>query len=575
MVGRYVRLCAAMAALAAGLWATEQAFSQTGPEPCTPQTPCLTYTNSYGERSEENYFEGGRENYRYETRITARMEGGAIVYDETSYRNFDDAMTQALIMDARLALEAEALGQGPGIVITELRFVEEDYSEEIEDVFTETSYTYNVYEEHSTQTTYGGMPNSVVPTGYRGFCSDVGQTGTTNAPPNDGRFALCDGYEDEFFVEAGYVNQNHHSNTVYSSTTTSFTNTDIVIRQHYEMIGRLFLIGFVHPAVGQAAIEAGRGFYERMARQAEPAAVPAQGDAGGEPGMAVEQRFGLGPMEQADTGVRVWAQGYAGWASTDNSGVHRGSERDAAGFSGGVHYYPSGNWNFGLAVDYGATQIRENSGTEHGELDVAQFGLLVAYDPGAWFVRAAATYGFGRAETRQGNAMLGGVASANYSVDVATVTAEAGLRLQLGSLEVTPLAGIDWVSVQTGAFAGQGGFALGANSGSHQRSSAWADIGASQTWQFDGGQMLRVRAGGRLSAILSGETLVMPVHFVANPGTNINLTGATEGRLAGEARLGLEFEPTEHVAFHATVSGRWDDRGGDTHTVAGGLRIRW
>lgn len=574
-MGKKLGLCCGMAALAFGVWSSRPALAQSEPGACTQQNPCLTYTSSFGERSEENYYEDGRTNYRYETRITARIEGGDIVYDQTSYRNFDDPMTQALVTDAKRSLQASANGQGAGIVVTELRYVDEDYSEELEDSFTETSYYYEVKEEHSVQTTIGGAPNATVPTGYRGFCNDAGRSGTTNAAPFDGSFASCDGYESEHEVEAGYVNENTHSNTIYSSTTTSFTNTDYVVKQHYQLLGRLFLIGFVHPAVGQAAIEASSDLYQRMARQAEPGMFPAQGDAGGEAAMAMDHRFGRGLDGNTGSGAHIWGQAHAGSAGTANTGVHRGSERDSTGFSGGVHYYSESAWNFGVAFDYSATRIWENSGSEYGELEAAQFGFLAAYDPGKWFARGSAIYGFGNADTRQGNAVLGGISTASYSVDVTTVKAEAGLRLQLGTVEITPLAGIDWVNVQAGGFTGEGGFALGSGGSSVERSSTWADIGVSRTWQLDGGQLFRVHGGGRVSTILSGETIEIPVYFVANPSAITAVTGATEGKLAGEARLGLEFEPAPNIAFHAVVSGRWDDHGGDSQSIGGGLRIQW
>jgi hypothetical protein len=222
--------CVAAAVFAAGAhWAGAAAAQD-----CTADNICAAASQSTGTMTIDVYESDGRRNDNFQTRITARIGDGPLLYDQIVYRDLPDPMVQAALEAAREAIRNEG---GDSVDIAEPDFIEEDFSEELDQIFTETSeFDRPGGTLTSVQTTSGDAPNNVVLAGDRGGCFDAGATGPTNTPPFTGRFPDCDTY-DETPVPPFTVNTNTHTTVVTEHVYFSFTNEDWIIRQHYAVVG--------------------------------------------------------------------------------------------------------------------------------------------------------------------------------------------------------------------------------------------------------------------------------------------------------------------------------------------------
>jgi len=201
---------------------------------CSAQNICSTDTQSNGAVTNELYESDGRRNDNYQTRITGRIGEGEIVFDEFVYRDITDPMAQAALDSAR---EAVRQAGGETATIGEPLFVDADFSEELDQVFTETSEFFRPGGTVVTvQTTSGDADTAIILIGDRGNCFDFGASGPTNVPPYTGLFPNCDGGEQQE-VPPFTVNTNTHTTEVTDHVYSSFTNEDYIIRQHYAVIG--------------------------------------------------------------------------------------------------------------------------------------------------------------------------------------------------------------------------------------------------------------------------------------------------------------------------------------------------
>jgi hypothetical protein len=232
--------CVAAAVLALGAHWAGLAAAQD----CRADNICAATSQSTGTMTIDVHESDGRRNDNFQTRITARIGDGPLLYDQIVYRDFPDPMAQAAVEAAREAIRARG---GSGVTIAAPDFIEEDFSEELDQIFTETSeFDRPGGTLTSVQTTSGDAPNNVVLAGDRGGCFDAGSTGPTNTPPFTGRFPDCDTY-DETPVPPFTVNTNTHTTVVTEHVYYSFTNEDWIIRQHYAVVGTSDEL-FVEPA---------------------------------------------------------------------------------------------------------------------------------------------------------------------------------------------------------------------------------------------------------------------------------------------------------------------------------------
>lgn len=502
-----------------------------------------TQTQSVGTISTYNYAYDGRRNDAYQTRITTTVDGATFLYDQLFYGQLTDAQGQAGLAEAG-AVRAVAVHGAPGVIVWSGAELIDSY-EELIDSFTDISITTLAPTFITTvQTTAGDAPNNVVYTGDRGGCFDTGVSGATNYAPFDGAFANCDTYE-EAIVAPGTINTNTHTSTIIETLETWFTNYDYVNFAHYQLTGQMVLIGTVHPGVQTGLFESGARFSGRLL----DAPVP-------------------------ETGGRAWIEGHDGHSESRSEGSVVGNRRSMSGMTGGLVLAANDHWRFGLGVDRTDYGIDVVGAPEEADLDLTQFGAHVGYDAGRWFANLAVSHARGEADTRHGNASMGGVSTAKYDIALNATAMEFGYRLQARDWQVVPQAGIEWVEAKTDDFSEQGGIALVADRYSAERSRAWAGLEVGRQWQWADQRSLAISMRARLLSVLSGEDRLLPVALATARNEALAITGPDENSTGGElgfaAILGLGGRVSLYLAAQARRNG--DD---EAHGVQAGVQFGW
>ena len=511
--------------------------------PALAAAQTATQTQSTGTINTYNYAYDGRRNDAYQTRITATVDGATFLYDQLFYGQLSDPQAQAGLIDASAA-SGVAVGGAPGVIVwsgTELI----DSYEELIDSFTDISITTLPPTYVTTvQTTTGDAPNNTVYTGDRGSCFDTGVSGATNYAPFDGAFANCDTYE-EVVVAPGTINTNTHTTTIIETLETWFTNYDYLNFAHYQLTGQVVLIGTVHPGVQTGLFESGARFSGRLLDAPPP-----------------------------ETGSRAWIEGHDGRSESRSEGSVAGNRRSMSGMSGGLVFAASDRWRFGVGVDRTDYGIDVIDMSEDADLDLTQFGVHAGFDTGRLFTNLAVSHARGEADTRHGNAAMGGVSTARYDISLDSAAMAFGYRLQAREWQVVPLAGLEWVEADTDGFSEHGGIALVADRHSTERSRAWAGLEVGRRWEWAQQRSLAISMRARYLSVLSGEDRLLPVAFATAPGAPLTITGPDENSSGGElgfaAILGLGGRVSLYLAAQARRDGD-----NEAHNIQAGVQFGW
>jgi uncharacterized protein with beta-barrel porin domain len=200
-------------AAASAVWAAPAAAQET------------TETSSYGERYEsEEIVEFGNGSTIYSVNINTDINGEQVTIAGLS--RYFVAYGQGEVEQA-VPGSFSYMYQGVPVTVNGWSTPQlTDSWYEVIDVFTEDSYTSQVVDLTTVQTTSGDGPDAVVPIGSRGFCGDDGASGATNYGALDGAFAQCDYAEDYVTVAPGTVNANTHTTTVYRDIHYHFESID-------------------------------------------------------------------------------------------------------------------------------------------------------------------------------------------------------------------------------------------------------------------------------------------------------------------------------------------------------------
>ncbi|HEY0661435.1 MAG TPA: autotransporter outer membrane beta-barrel domain-containing protein [Lysobacter sp.] len=510
-------------------------------------------TSSSGTLYIQSYFYDGRRNDAYQTRITSTIDGIELLFDQRYDAAPENPLTQAGLVEAGRIREV-AHGGAPGVLVWDAPVLVDSW-EELLDAFTEVSTVTNPAVTVTTvQTTSGDADNNIVYVGERGTCYDSGASGSTNTAPFDGAFASCD-YGDEYYVPAGTVNTNTHTSRIIETVEVSFTNYDYLNYAHYQLSGHVELVGTVHPATLTATYEGGRGFLSRMANHGR-----------GRPAMRGE--------DSGDDAMRFWFEGHRSRAESDADAHAVGNEREHSGASAGLLFAPSSRWRVGFALDRTDIDVAVRGAPESARIDLTQFGLQADFDAGDWFASAAVVHSRADADTRHGNARLGGVSSGQTDLSMWGAGVRAGYRVGFGGIEVTPMAGLDWARVRSDGFEENGGIALRSDGDSARRSAAWGGLEVSHRWEWPEGRALTLAASGKRWNVLSGRERKTPVSLVAQPGAELFVTGVPEAGHGSELQLALSGQLNASVSIHLAAQSRRGEGDRDTRFVAG-LVIDW
>jgi hypothetical protein len=502
-----------------------------------------TTTTSWGEVLTYDYRYDGRRNDSYQTRLTATLDGGDLLYDQTFYRNFDDPMVQAGL-SAATSLRGLNDHGAPAVVRWGAPELIESY-EEFLDSLTET-YVETLAPRYVTtvQTTSGDAPNNVAIIGERGGCFDTGVSGATNYGASDGAFANCDGYE-EFEVVPGTLNTNTHTTTLIETIETSFTNEDYLNVAHYQITGALMRIGTVHTATQGEVLGTGSDLASRLLDAQVHAGQPA-----------------------------AWVQGHAMRSDlAASSGIPSYSAARSAASVGGW-FAPARAWWLGGALDQTQGHLEIAAASERSALDLTQAALHAGYQGTFAYAHMALAGGRGHVATRRGDDTPGGVAITRYGVDVTTAALELGARWRRGGWSANPHAGLEGAEADSDAFAESGGVALAAPAHTTRRIRAWLGFRGAHEWSWAESRGLRLDLRARWYSVRSGRARSLPVAFIDAPDDPMRIHGADESATTAEIGVKADLRLGVHLSLFAAYHRR---EGGElrARTAQAGVRLYW
>lgn len=479
----------------------------------------------------------------YETRIMG-MIGDTALFDTRRAGTFADAAVQAAIVDLSKP-RGYAIGGAP-VVVTWSAPVRVASSEQLLSSSVDTQTSTRRFDAVTVTTTHGGMVGGEVSVGDRGTCTDAGTGGATNGDSPGGAFAVCDGGV-TYTLASGETNTNTHTTEVTETTINTVTTENWLTSETYRLAGTAVAIGQIHAALRDVLYG---GDFERRHADAITAALPRGG----------ERRFGL------------WALARTGRDTSKSDAAGVGSRRTTHGGSGGLAIGLSEAVRFGLAIDYGKTDVALAGLAEKGEARLPRIGLGAELSPGIWRIRLAAEHGWGAIDTERGSVAIGGIARADYDASLWSVFAEAGPEFAVGDARIQPLVGIEWTKATLGGFAEAGGIALEGASDSATRLAVAVGARGELQRRADDGSGFRLSASLRGTRVADGRGRVRSVAFVGTPGQLLHVTSAREGSFHAVGQIGAGYYTAGGVGFHLGADGTAG--GGDrSWRITGGVSI--
>lgn len=525
----WLRLAAVMLALVLGGMATT-ARAQIAGQPGATSSVSTTETVVFNPATTTNLTSTS-----YSTQVLGRLNGGTI-YDQMFAVAVGDPAVQTAFGTAATAI---TVAGGPGVVIGSPHIVSSTTT-----TSSTTTSIFSLVGSSSVTTAEIVVGATGVSTviGPRSVCDVSGLPGATaptcGTAPSTLTIANCFHYgaaisggdchgPAQLTVIAGEVNTNTNVETTYTIDQANTVTTTTLLSEVWAVDGIAQKLGVVHTAVRSGAFDAAARLLRRM------------GDEAG---------------DGAD-GPNGWAEFYGTAASDSGDNTTPGERRVARGFSGGFEAALTEQLVLGFGIDWSRTGIElDSASAESGALDLTELGGTAAWHSGAIFAKAAASFGFGDAETSHA---VGGMSTASYGLGTWGVLGETGTLLDLGGFTLTPSLGFDFTGVRSDGFTETGGLALSAASYSAARTRAWLGLGIAGTWQTATGGALDFSAQGRLVGVLSGGDRLLPVSYASSPGAApMTATGNAESGLGLELGTKLSYA----VDNRLTLSAAWDGR---------------
>lgn len=471
----------------------------------------------------------------YSTQILGRLNGGAPLYDKTFGFPFSDPASQAGVVAARAAITTAG---GPGVIIGAPVLTASSTNT--------SSSSVTTYSLAGTESVTGaGVVTFGPATLYVGTLSvcNVGSLPSTAKP------TCQDTGGQKLALGPNETNINVHTATTYTldqATTTTNTTTQF---EQWTLFGVVQSVGLVHTAVQSGAFDAASRFLRRMGDEV--------GNGSSGTGFDRSRRGG-------------WAEFHGATARSSAGGGIPGDRRDAYGFAGGFIAPLSETFMLGVGVDHGRTDIALDSDfAETGVVTLTELGVNAGFRSRGWFANAAATYGFGDADTTHA---VAGASTASYDLRTWGLLGEAGYRFDLGGLRVTPSIGGDHVDLRTHSFTETGGLALVAPSHSADRTRAWLGLDVGHTRRLASAGAFDLSGYGRVVQVLSGDERLLPVAFAVAPAVPMTITGNRENRTGFDLGARASYSFNSNASLFVAYDGRFRD-GFDAHQGRIGLKL--
>lgn len=473
----------------------------------------------------------------FETRIIGRLAGGTPLFDQSVADAFGSTAVQNAITAARLAITAAG---APGIVIVSDPVL---VSRAVTSATTSASiFSLAGTSQTITSTTTFGPATITIGDG-RSCGAAIG------ALPSGTRPACGPPGGQSFDVAPGTLNVNTNTHTDYTVNEARTDTITETTRETYELTGTVVPVGTVHAAVQSGLFDSAGRFLHRLGREGARGLFGSRGGAGRGGG---------------------WAEAYVLDGGRDPRDGLPGERSDAAGFAAGFGLDAAPGVSLGFGADHGWTDIGVAATGEAADVRLTQLGLHARLGAGPFGVGAALTYGAGEVDSSRA---FMGVARGAYDVELLGALVEARYDIDLGGWRLTPAAGLDWVRIESDAFAESGPFGFIVPAAERNRTRAFAGAEVGGRFGLGGGAALELAGSARYLAVLDGEERALPIVFAAAPGTPLVMRGIDEEDsilLGAQARLELSRSVDLYFAYDGRFAG-----GHESHAGTGGVRIRW
>lgn len=185
----------------------------------------------------------------------------------------------------------------------------------------------------------------------------------------------------------------------------------------------------------------------------------------GGPGNVASRDIGYAPAAGDATpgAATVWGQVFGGWGKTDEGAGTAALDRSSAGFLGGVDREIGSASRIGIAAGYSRSSFDVNGRASSGESDNFHLAGYAGTELGAVELKAALGYSYQVADTER--TVLGARIKGDYDAHTVQGSTEASIGFDMGSLRLTPFAGLSVVHIETESFTETGGPAALAMSG--------------------------------------------------------------------------------------------------------------
>ena len=193
--------------------------------------------------------------------------------------------------------------------------------------------------------------------------------------------------------------------------------------------------------------------------------------------------------------ISYWADSYGGLEESNSSGHDVHMELDRYGVIFGFNRRLSEGWNLGALWGYGRTQVRQHQ-LQFSDVDTWTVGFYGSHESGALRIGLGASYNVHAVDTSRSVHIANSTQelSASYNTRSLQFFAEAGHKLQAGSLTLEPFAGVSNFTIDTEGFSETGGNAALTASSKIDRTTL-AKLGLRGTMQLDDKIRLRGKVG--------------------------------------------------------------------------------
>jgi outer membrane autotransporter protein len=275
---------------------------------------------------------------------------------------------------------------------------------------------------------------------------------------------------------------------------------------------------------------------------------------------------------EREAGKGIWFHAYGSWGSFDGDGNAADVDRDIAGFFIGGEMVSDSGLVFGAVTGYGEADLSVDDRLSSADTSDAYLGAYVGLNAAGFNIRGGLAYMWRDVKTVRQVSIPGfsDTLTASYSLDTFQLFADAGYKMNLGTVGLEPFFQLAYVDIGSGGFTERGGAAALDGGGG-------ADFWLTQLGtRFElglggGGLALRGSLGWR--HVAGGDrTTPVSMGFAAGPGFDI--AGAPVAGDAAAMSLSIAGNLSKSIEIDAGYSGLAGG-GASDHGVRAAITFRF